>query len=613
MEGFCYYACRIDAGGTVLEVGSRLASSLGLDPDKLPAGLAFPDFVAQPHEAQRLGKAMRSCSPLDTGGVHETTLAPVGGGQPVLVRWIFSPCATDSGAPGFIMMGWPREEWPRMERQMVNMGSIVDLTMDAVAVVSTQGIFEYVNPAFCSTTGYKAQEVMGMSVSEMVSLPEDISVMQQALACFRRDEVWSGSLRIRRKDGSAVFIGVRIQPIVDVPGGARRYIVVARDFSLQHSLERQVEELQRLESLGTLANGIAHRFNNILAAICGQTELLIMSSKDPDVKQRAGRILDSALKGKDIVEQLGLFGRRNEPRSRPSDLVPVVRNAVRFIRAAQPRCVEIEAAIPDESPLVMANTGEIHQVMLNLLTNSLEAIGAKQGKIRVAMSMTDFTLVAGELPRRCVIIDVTDSGPGVDPAIRHRIFEPFFTTHGLANSSGMGLAITHGIVQRHGGLVQCDEAPGGGALFRIVLPVYSRREMESEEAVVQVGGKPKRRILLVDIKGFALESGARVLEDLHYDVTAVDSTARAEELLADPAQSFSLLITALHLEGSSGVELSRVSRRMHPEMPVLLCANMRETFDEEAALDAGASAIMRRPVQREQLSDVVSRLMDCNR
>jgi len=373
-----------------------------------------------------------------------------------------------------------------------------------------------------------------------------------------------------------------------------------------------VEELQRLESLGTLANGLAHRFNNVLAAISGQTELLLMSIADPVLKDRARRILDSAMKGKELVDQIGLFGRRSEPRARPSDLVPVLRNAVRFIRAAQPRSVRIEEDIPDEAPVVMANTGEIHQVLLNLMTNSLEAIGGREGLIRVSLRTIDFPLKSADKPEKCVVIEVRDTGPGIDPAIRPRIFEPFFTTHSLATSSGMGLAITHGIVQRHGGVVQCESEPGRGALFRVVLPVDKPCHTESAESAPasppQAPGR--RRVLLADRAGFALDSGRRVLEEMNHDVVATASPGELARLLADSSEKFDLFITALSIDGVSGVELSRAARRQRPALPILLCADMREEFDEDSALDAGASSILRRPVQKKALAEVVARLME---
>ncbi len=508
--------------------------------------------------------------------------------------------------------GWAEEDWPMMQRQILQLSGLISVSAEAVAIVGPGGHIRYVNPAFREATGYMAHEVIGSHASLLVSVPEDISIVQNALADFRKGVTWKGTLRLRRKDGTGVLVGLRIRPMDGWKGGERCYMAVGVDLSMQKSLEKQVQELQRLESLGTLANGLAHRFNNILAAISGQTELLIMSSKDPDVKQRAGKILESALRGKELVEQIGLFGRRSEQRPRLADIVPVVRNAVRFIRAAQPRCVQIEEELPEEGRPLMANTGEIHQVTLNLLTNALEAIGDKQGLIRVAVREISHPLGGEEQP--CMEIEVCDNGSGIDPMVRPRIFEPFFTTRGLANSSGMGLAIAYGIVQRHGGTILCESEPGQGASFRVILPVFMAQAADpSSRDRLTVGSVVRGCILLVDKPGFALDSGKRVLESLSYEVWTADSFARAQALIADRSAKFDLLVTALHLSDGDGVDLSLSSRRARPKLPVLLCANMRETFDEERALDAGASAILRRPASREQLAEVVGKLMECGK
>jgi PAS domain S-box-containing protein len=610
MEVISTYACRIDGLGHVIEIGGRLSSAAGITLSSGVERLSFPEFVSQGNEASHIRAAFNEGKSMILGGVIDTVL-PTPSGKIRRIRWILSPFEAENGTPGYIAMGWPEEDWERMNRQLVNMGRIVEMSIEAVAIISARGFIEYVNPAFCTTTGYNPCEVIGRPVSNLVSVPEDISVMQQALECFRRGVMWEGRLKMHRKNGSAIFISVRITPIEDGPGAARRYIVVAADLSLQHSLERRVEELQRLESLGTLSNGIAHRFNNILASVSGQAELLIMSSKDPAVKQRAEKILESALKGKEVVEQLGLFGRKSESRTRPSDLAPIVRNAVKFIRAAQPRCVNIVEDMPEKTSEVLANTGEIHQIMVNLLTNSLEAIGSKQGTIIVHVYEDILGLKSDGPRQKCVVIEVCDSGVGIDPAIRHRIFEPFFTTRGLANASGMGLAVTYGIVQRHGGKVSFESEPGKGATFRVFLPVYG----EISDSANSVGAVEfKENILFADEKGFSIESGKRVLEDLRYRVTALSDLAGIEQVLQDRSQTYSLFITSLHMGGrEGGLGLCRASRRSRPEMPVLLCLDIRENFDDEKAIDAGASAVLRRPVSREQLGDIVSRLVQCNR
>jgi PAS domain S-box-containing protein len=589
----------------VLELGDALAGALGVDPDAAVVDMPRASVLLAPPGQGDVLEAFFSFPA--SAKLDLVVELPLPGPSAARVRWMSAPFHTEDKDPGFLLIGWPEKEWPKMVSHVLMVSRIVDLTSEAVVFLDSAGTVEFVNPAFLNMSGFTPGGIIGTPVSAIVSIPEDITIMQDALARFRRFEMWSGPVRVRRADGGAMHMNVRVQPICDSEGERRRYIVVGTDISRQHSLERQVEELQRLESLGTLANGLAHRFNNILAAISGQTELLIMSCRDEEMKHRAEKILESSLKGKEVVEQIALFGRKGEARARLADLVPVVRNAVRFIRAAQPRAVTIVEDIPEESPSIMANTGEIHQVLLNLLTNALEAVGERHGTIRISLCARLAVLPSSSAPQQCVVFEVADDGPGIDPKVRPRLFEPFFTTHGLANSSGMGLAIAHGIVQRHGGVIECESELGHGATFRVVLPV---QRLDVRAAPAAKGGM--RRILLVDKPGYALDSGRRVLEEMAYQVdTATTETEAAAMLEKTPA--YNLLISSVHPGEGDGIELARRSRRLRSGLPVLLCANLKEVFDEEAAIDAGASAILRRPATREQLADIVGKLMDCSK
>lgn len=605
-EGGSCFACRLDSQGRLIELGNAISELVAASGRTVTH---FSELANSPEEVERLSLLVREGSPaFSLGDYLEFEIVAPPQQPAVRTRWFFYPFSACEGADGYMAIGWMESRWDAMTHTLLQLSHVLDISNEAVVLIGPNGHVRYVNPSFKTATGYAFDEIMGKPISALVSIPEDISMVQDALASFRNGKMWEGVLRLRRKDGSAVQIWVRVRPMSGVAEGERWFMAVGVDMSLQRNLEKQVQELQRLESLSTLANGLAHRFNNILAAISGQTELLIMSCKDESVRARAEKILESALKGKEVVEQIGLFGRRSEPRSRLADIVPIVRNAVRFIRAAQPRCVQIEEDIPDEGRTLMVNTGEIHQVTLNLLTNALEAIGDKQGKIRISVGDAVMNSADGEcIP--CMSIEVSDDGPGVPSDIRPRIFEPFFTTHGFANSSGMGLAIAHGIVQRHGGSISCESELGKGATFRVLLPVFipvrKKQPVEGEASAVCKG-----RILLVDKPGYSLESGKRVLEGLAYEVTALDDVPKAQLYLADLANTYDLLITALNLQGGDGVSLCVHSRRIRPKMPVMLCANMKENFDEKAALDSGASAILRRPAPREQLAELVDKLMD---
>jgi PAS domain S-box-containing protein len=607
MESLALYACRLDEAGAVLTCNLKLAHVLGQPPSSL-SGRDFADLVALAHERPRFRQALGPHSTLQALPVEfiEATLSSPDGGLRRIVRWFLSPFDTDGGARGFLALGWDETAQVQMERFLLRLARVVDLTQEPIVIASERAVAEYVNPAFTTSTGYSPGEIIGRSLSSIVAVPEDTSLMQRAAELFRRGECWEGSLRLRRRDGSPMAVQARVYPVRNADKHTTHYICIARDLSRQRDLERQVEELQRLESLGTLANGLAHRFNNILAAISGQTELLMMSTQDETLRKRGERILEATRKGKEVVEQLGVFARKDDPRPRAADLVPVVRNAVNFIRAAQPRAITVTEQLPPESPQVMANTTEIHQVLLNLLTNALEAIGEQPGHIEVRMR-TDLRPLGQGPAAPCVVIEVADDGPGIPHEIQHRIFEPFFTTRSLASASGMGLAISHGIVTRHGGLIECRSAPGAGALFSVVLPLLART------GAAQPSHRPgagTARILLVDAPGYPLETGKRQLENLHHQVVALAHPEAALEALRQTATDFDLVLTCYKMPGGGGLEFVRQARSLRPGLPLVICAQLNDEVDLHEARRLEVDEILRKPIPLEQLSAVIQGILD---
>lgn len=608
MENAALYACRLDGCGRVLACNQRLAAAAGQDAGSL-SGRPFAGAFARPEERSALEHALlldgdRQSLP---GSILESTIVPPGGAPVHHVRWFTAPFDCDGGRPGLLVLGWDDTAQVQMEHFLLRLARVVDLTQEPVVIANGRGVAEYVNPAFTTCAGYLPGEIVGRSLSGIVAVPEDSALIRTVVETFHRGEPWDGTLRMRRKDGTVLVLNTRIHPVRDASKKTTHYIAIAHDLSRQQTLERQVEELQRLESLGTLANGLAHRFNNILAAISGQTELLLMSTTDEVTRKRADRILEAAGKGKEVVEQLTVFGRRNDPRPHAADLVPVVRNAVNFIRAAQPRAVAVEADLPAASPLVLANTSEIHQVLLNLLTNALQAIGENPGHICVRLR-TDLRTV-GDPPtlRPCVVIEVEDDGPGVPPEIQHRIFEPFFTTRSLADSSGMGLATSHGIVTRHSGKIDCHNGPGGGAVFTMVLPVITATSAAGAQPVTpQPQGSG--RILLIDAAGFALETGKRQLQELHYEVVALANFDAALEAVRDPTVEIGLVLTCYKLSHRSGLDFARQVRHLRPALPIILCANLDDPVDLHEAREAGVNEILRKPIPLHQLSGVIGEL-----
>jgi len=385
---------------------------------------------------------------------------------------------------------------------------ITDLIDESIVITNASGVVEYVNAAFRDISGYSTEEVVGKSPTHLINLPDDISALQAVLAQLRRGQSWEGILYLRKREKGSVALGTHIHPLCEESGKTTHYLAVSSDLTRERGLEKQIQELQRLESLGTLANGVAHRFNNLLAAISGHTELLMMTqTENKMVQDRSRKILDATNRGRDFVSQLSAFSRKEKPSMRPFDLANVARHAVNFIRSVLPRNVFLEADIPEKGPQVMANSDDLHQVLVNVLTNAIKVLKEEGGTINLRLTEQFRRVHPGnqeEERRMLAVVSVQDTGPGIPENIRHRIFEPFFTTHNIAESSGMGLAVAHGIIQRHGGEILFETESGKGTRFEVLLPSLRKLpELRDEttsprEAAAKSGAsQPKGRILLV--------------------------------------------------------------------------------------------------------------------
>ena len=251
----------------------------------------------------------------------------------------------------------------------------------------------------------------------------------------------------------------------------------------RHSeLETQLRESQKMQAIGTLAGGIAHDFNNALATILGNTELARQdSAHNPPALESLEEIRKAGTRARNLVRQILSFSRRQPAERKPVDLAPVVIEAAHLLRATLPARLNLEAHC-DEVPLVLADTSQIEQVLINLVTNAMQAIHSGPGRIGIRLDavIPDATPAGVRLAlealhphasKRVVRITVCDNGPGMDADTTARIFEPFFTTKPVGEGTGLGLSVVHGIVQGHGGAITVDSEPGNGTTFTVYLPV----------------------------------------------------------------------------------------------------------------------------------------------
>ncbi len=385
--------------------------------------------------------------------------------------------------------------------------------------------------------------------------------------------------------------------------------------ALQRS-ERQLQQAQKMEALGTLAGGIAHDFNNILTPILGYTEIMLHSMDDSAPNAEFLKEIQKASnRAKDLVQEILTFSRRNEHENKPVHLAPIIKEVATLQRASLPDRVKVECAIRTDQDVVISNPTQIHQVMMNLCTNAGYVMRDSGGLLEVLASdfvigdraQSDFPDLE---PGRYLHIMVKDTGCGMDAATIERIFEPFFTTKPSGEGTGMGLAVVHGIIAGLKGALTVESVIGEGTTFHIVLPVVEQQAAEDTETADVIAGSGDKSILFVDDEVAVAQMAVRMLRALDYRPSLASSGEDALMMLKESPGAYDLIITDLSMPGISGRELAQAVKELQPDIPILLCTGYNQQYSEAEALRDGFSDMIQKPIVMRQLADAVATALD---
>ena len=388
-------------------------------------------------------------------------------------------------------------------------------------------------------------------------------------------------------------------------------MVVEHDVTHEALLEQQVRQMQKIEALGRLAGGIAHDLNNILYPIIINTEMLLEEAgPESPSYQPLNQVLKAAYRQKDLVKQILAFSRRNEQQRSLLRVAPVVREALHFLEASLPSTIELRENIHVGCDTVLGDPTQIHQVVMNLGTNAAEALGSKPGTIEVSLMNTRLEkdrLRPDMRSGQYLKLTVKDTGTGMPDDVVERIFEPFFTTKD--KSTGMGLAVVHGIVKSHGGAITVESKQNKGSRFTVYLPVAEKNSQGNTQGSGERQGgkyrKKKWRVLLVDDENLVLMSVRRALERLGYEVDAVKDGKDALELFCEAPETFDVVITDQTMPKMTGAELAEELLHIRPDIPVILSTGFSETISEQEAKAMGVSELLMKPATTKDLDAAI--------
>ncbi|HEX2964401.1 MAG TPA: MASE3 domain-containing protein [Syntrophorhabdaceae bacterium] len=369
-------------------------------------------------------------------------------------------------------------------------------------------------------------------------------------------------------------------------------------------LEEQLRQAHKMEALGTLTGGIAHDFNNILAGIMGFAEMAREDAFENDqLRYSLDRVLQGAIRGRDLVKQMLTFSRKTEYDTKAISLTPVIKETLQLLRATIPTTIDIEFTNMAKKDTILANTIGIQQIILNLATNAAHAMRENGGKLTITLSD------AYDQTSPFLALTVRDTGAGMPADVLSRIFEPFFTTKEAGQGTGMGLAVVYGIVKSFHGDISVHSTPGHGTVFQIYLPRATADEsFETDVAITLPGGTES--ILLVDDEETLVELGKRMLERMGYKVTATTSSAEALRIFTEKPKFFDLVITDHTMPELTGMRLAEQLLGMQPDLPIILCTGFSESLKPEAVKNAGIREYLMKPLSKRELSIAVRRVLD---
>ncbi len=491
---------------------------------------------------------------------------------------------------------------------------------DAITLTRLEGgRFIEVNEGFRAMTGFSREEVIGRSPLDL-NLFVNASERSQFIEILNQEGQVNGyELKCRRSDGVLFDALLSCRPLRY--GNDDCLVSVAKDITAvkgsqaeKARLEAQLRQAQKMEAIGTLAGGISHDFNNILAAIMGYTELVLLNQPEGTrVHHYLDEILNAGERAKNLVSQILAFSRQSESERKPIQLRPIVKESLKLLRASLPATIEIRQDIGTDEAIVLADPTQIHQIIMNLCTNAAQAMRENGGILEVSLHQVqaDQDLCAAHpdlRPGPYVALTVGDTGCGMTPEVLDRIFEPYFTTKEKGEGTGLGLAVVHGMVTGYGGVISVKSEPALGSVFKIYLPaVETAAPQTRHDEKLQSGSE---RILFVDDEPSLVEIGRDMLQHLGYDVVTFSSSVEALDAFRARPDRFDLVITDMTMPQMTGERLAQALIEIRPDLPVILCTGYSERITEETASTLGIKAFLLKPLSAHGLAKKVRDTLD---
>jgi PAS domain S-box-containing protein len=499
---------------------------------------------------------------------------------------------------------------------------VLNYLPDAIVTLDPERRVVDWNPGAVKMFGYTPEEAIGRSLDELVSRGAALKEAERKTAQLLSGKAIEPFETMRyHKDGTPLNVIAAGSSIMrdDVLTGI---VVVYTDISKQRKMEDEhkeyevrIQQMQKMEAIGTLAGGIAHDFNNILSGMIGYAELSLAEiPQGTPLHRNLQQILAGGRRAGDLVRQILTFSRQNERELKPMQIGPMLKEALKLLRSSLPATMQIAKYISPDVDNVMADPTQIHQIIMNLCANAAQAMDTDGGRLRVelvqeVLEAHDVATRPGIEPGPFARISVADTGKGIAPEHIGKIFNPYFTTKKTGEGTGLGLAMVHGIVQSCRGFINVDSTPGQGTRFDVFIPTIEAEQFfeVAEEIDLPTGHE---HILVVDDEEILVDVISEMLTSMGYQVTASNGSNEALVKFTAAPADFDLVLTDMTMPGLTGVQLSKRLRKIRPEIPIVLCTGYSHHLINRCPEELGLKAIVMKPIQTGELARIIRMILD---
>jgi PAS domain S-box-containing protein len=491
------------------------------------------------------------------------------------------------------------------EEKIREQAALLDVTTDAICVRDLNNQIIFWNKGAETLYGWQATEAWGKNASELLydePSPEIEAALLQAITKGK----WQGELTKLTKMGKEILVASRWSLVCDEQGKPKSILTVDTDITEKKQLEAQLFRAQRLESIGTLASGIAHDLNNILTPILAGAQLLPL--KFPDADQRTRHLLEileiNARRGADLVKQVLSFARGVEGKRINLQLRHIIVEVGKILKETFPKSIEISTDVPQDLWMVSGDSTQLHQVLMNLCVNARDAmpnggnLSITAENLLIDENYARMNLEAKEGPY--IVVSVSDTGVGIPREMLDRIFEPFFTTKDVGQGTGLGLSTVLGIIKSHGGFVNVYSEPGSGTSFKVYLPAVDGMETLSPEDLPPQKGHGEL-ILVVDDETAIQEITRTSLEAHNYKILVASDGIEAIALYAQNREKISAVLMDIMLPSLDGLTAIRTLRKINPQVRIIASSGLMSDNKLSAVAAIGVNTFLSKPYTVNEL------------